>query len=413
MTARGSVLVTGAYGLVGRPVVERLVADGFRVVATAHRTVKPPLPAAVDVRSVDLTDSRQVHEFVAEVSPSAIVHLAAVIPPHCYADRGLARAVNVDATATLVRAAAALPSPPRFVHASSMAVYGSRNPHRFTDLLTPDTPTFASDLYGCHKLAAENIVRSSDLDWSILRLSVVIALEPLVDYGNFDAFYLGALMPDDSRCHTVDSRDVAAAFATAITTNNVREIFMIAGDDSHKRFQGEVSCANAEGMGTGALMVRGRPGDPDSDVDWYPLERRHHTQRPHLPARPGADLLVRLCTGIPLKGQHLLGPGSVHPGSPARCGAVRRTTKMPGRYADPWGRIRHRWGDPGPDASRRRRVPAPINGWRDASMPCSVQPVRCPCSVSPAVPLFSAPVSVPPLGLEPRTCGLKVRSSTN
>ena len=56
MAARDSVLVTGAYGLVGRPVVERLVSDGFQVVATAHRAVKPPLPAAVDVRSVDLTN---------------------------------------------------------------------------------------------------------------------------------------------------------------------------------------------------------------------------------------------------------------------------------------------------------------------------------------------------------------------
>ena len=105
MVARDSVLVTGAYGLVGRPVVERLVADGFKVTATAHHAVKPALPAAVDVRSVDLTKPDQVNALVAEVSPSAIVHLAAVIPPMCYANRALARAVNVDATATLVRAA--------------------------------------------------------------------------------------------------------------------------------------------------------------------------------------------------------------------------------------------------------------------------------------------------------------------
>ena len=81
MAARDSVLVTGAYGLVGKPVVDRLVADGFKVIATAHRTVKPPLPAGVDVRAVDLTEPAQVKALVADVSPSAIVHLAAVIPP--------------------------------------------------------------------------------------------------------------------------------------------------------------------------------------------------------------------------------------------------------------------------------------------------------------------------------------------
>jgi nucleoside-diphosphate-sugar epimerase len=124
LAAGNSVLVTGAYGLVGRPVVERLVADGFTVIATAHRTVKPALPAAVDVRTVDLTKPDQVSALFGEVAPSAVVHLAACIPPLCYADRALARAVNVDATAALVGAAEAMPAPPRFVHASSMAVYG-------------------------------------------------------------------------------------------------------------------------------------------------------------------------------------------------------------------------------------------------------------------------------------------------
>ena len=136
-----------------------------------------------------------------------------------------ARAVNVDATATLVRAAEELPSPPRFVHASSMAVYGSRNPHRFTDLLTPDTPTSVSDLYGCHKLEAENIVRSSDLEWSILRLGGVITLDPLVDYGDFDRSISVPCCPKTAGVHTVDSRDVAAAFSAAVTTDVVARGF--------------------------------------------------------------------------------------------------------------------------------------------------------------------------------------------
>ena len=91
MVARDSVLVTGAYGLVGRPTVERLVADGFKVTATVHHTTKPALPAAVDVRPVDLTEPAQIKALVADVSPSAIVHLAAVLPPQCYANPALAR----------------------------------------------------------------------------------------------------------------------------------------------------------------------------------------------------------------------------------------------------------------------------------------------------------------------------------
>ena len=48
--------------------------------------------------------------------------------------------MNVGATETLVRAAEAQPSPPRFVQASSNAVFGARNPHRHHDILTAESP---------------------------------------------------------------------------------------------------------------------------------------------------------------------------------------------------------------------------------------------------------------------------------
>jgi nucleoside-diphosphate-sugar epimerase len=350
MAGRDSVLVTGAYGLVGRPVVERLVADGYHVIATAHRATKPALPRSVDVRSVDLTKPHQVTALLGDVSPTAIVHLAAYLPPACYANRALARAVNVDATASLVRAAEKMSSPPRFVHASSMAVYGSRNPHRYKDLLTPDTPPLASELYGCHKLEAENIVRSSDLEWSMLRLAGVITLDPLVDYGDFDSFYFGAIMPEDGRCHSVDVRDVASAFSAAITTDAVREIFMIAGDDSHKRLQIDMARANTVAIGMGALLFPGRRGDPGSDTDWYPLDwmdtaRSQQVLSFQRYSPSEADAEIRARAGGKAK--------VIRMAAPAMAALMRRRApyyKQPGEYADPWGRIRQRWGDPSPDA---------------------------------------------------------------
>jgi nucleoside-diphosphate-sugar epimerase len=349
VTVRDPVLVTGAYGLVGRPVVERLVADNFHVVVTAHRTVKPPLPAAVEVRAVDLTDAGQVDALVAEVSPSAIVHLAAVIPPQCYADRAFARAVNVDATAALVRAASALPSPPRFVHASSVAVHGVRNPHRHTGLLTADSPLMVGDLYSGHKIEAENIVRSSDLDWVVLRLGGVIALDPFRQYGNSDAFYLGALLPEDARVHTVDPRDVAAAFAAAITTDAVREVFMIAGDESHKVLQGDIARSNAAAMGLAGALFPGRLGNPDNDADWYPLDWVDTTRAQQVLSfqrYSSAEMYAEIRRRVGWKARPL------RVVAPAFRLLSRRTGpyyKAPGRYADPWGAIRKKWGDPEPD----------------------------------------------------------------
>jgi nucleoside-diphosphate-sugar epimerase len=52
-------------------------------------------------------------------------------------------------------------------------VHGSRNPHRHHELLREDTPVRPSDLYGAHKAEVEDHVRSSGLQWVILRLAGV------------------------------------------------------------------------------------------------------------------------------------------------------------------------------------------------------------------------------------------------
>jgi nucleoside-diphosphate-sugar epimerase len=233
-----------------------------------------------------------------------------------------------------------------------MAVYGSRNPHRFADLLTTDTPPLASDLYGCHKLEAESIVRSSGLEWSILRLSGVITLDLLVDYGDFDSFYFGAVMPVDNRCHTVDCRDVASAFAAAVTTDAVREVFMIGGDDSHKQLQHDVGFRQADAIGLGDLFFAGRPGNPDSDADWYPMDwmdTRRAQQvlsfQHYSSSETYDDIRARMGWKVPL----------LRKTTPAVAALMRHRGpyyKQPGKYADPWGRIRDRWGDPTPDTAQ-------------------------------------------------------------
>ena len=106
-----AVLVTGAFGLVGTATVERLAADGRRVVATdldiePNRKAAANLPAGVEVRYADLTDPAAVDALITGVAPAAIIHLAAVIAPHCYSRHALAEKVNIGGTANLVDAAA-------------------------------------------------------------------------------------------------------------------------------------------------------------------------------------------------------------------------------------------------------------------------------------------------------------------
>ncbi|HWT47179.1 MAG TPA: oxidoreductase, partial [Mycobacterium sp.] len=167
------------------------------------------------------------------------------------------------------------------------------------------------------------------------------------------SFYFDALLPADSRLHTVDVRDVARAFCAATTTDAVREVFMIAGDDSHKRLKGEVVRAVAAAIGFSGALPRGRPGNPDSDRDWFPMDWMDTTRSQQVLAfqqHTFSDLLAEMRAR---RGLMRLPLQAV---APLTRGFFRRRSpyyRTPGRYADPWGAIRARWGDPEPDSSAR------------------------------------------------------------
>jgi nucleoside-diphosphate-sugar epimerase len=349
-----TVLVTGGFGLVGSVTVKRLTELGHRVVATdldtpANRKAAEKLPQGAEARWADLTDADQAARLVADVSPAAIIHLAAVIPPPIYRNPKLARRVNIDATATLVRIAEQQPTPPRWVHASSNAVFGARSPYRFTAPLRADEPMKASDLYSAHKIEAEQIVRASSLEWVVLRLGGVLTTDPKAMAFSADALYFESVLPSDQHMHSVDVRDVAWAFAAATTADVVGEILLIAGDESHMVSYGDVGPALAAARGLKNGLPPGRPGNPDDDDAWFITEWMDTTRAQEA-----------------LQFQHYSWPEMVaemrtragwtrylmRPIAPiVRIILKRRGAywKQPGQYADPWGAIRRKIGEPGPD----------------------------------------------------------------
>lgn len=352
-----AVLVTGAFGLVGSATVKRLATDGRRVVATdldvpANRKAAAKLPSGVEVRYVDLTVPAAVDALMAEVAPSAVIHLAAIIPPFAYMRRELAEKVNVGATASLLAAAAKQPSPPRFVLASSIAVYGPRSPHTLHDVLTADTPVNPADLYGAHKAEAEKLVRATPVDWVILRLGGVLT----VDAGsvmNLDNLYFEGLLPIDGRIQTVDVRDVARAFAAATTADAVGETLLIGGDDSHRLVQGDIAPAMAAAMGLVGGMPTGLRGNPDSAGDWFSTDWMDTGRAQEVldyQRHSWPDMLVEAADKAGLK-RHLL-----RVAAPFTHEIFKRRAAYHGRtepYADPWGAITAKWGDPRPERSMK------------------------------------------------------------
>ncbi|KAA1251990.1 NAD(P)-dependent oxidoreductase [Mycobacterium simiae] len=159
-----SILVTGAAGLVGRHVTERLRSRGVHVVAHARRA-GPGIDWAVD-----LTDPRALHDPM-RFDVAAVVHCAAAIP---------ARSDNFDrdntiASATLAAALSAAKSLRRIVHLSSVSVYQQPATDRW--LIDEDAPTVDGDVsdgsYAASKRAAErslDFVRQDKPDVAVTHL---------------------------------------------------------------------------------------------------------------------------------------------------------------------------------------------------------------------------------------------------
>jgi nucleoside-diphosphate-sugar epimerase len=157
------VLVTGATGFAGRPLVARLAATGYDVRAVARRKPSPPLPDAVEVTQGDLGEPIAWEPLLGAVD--AVVHLAALthtgggIAPERH-DR-----INHQASAALAYAAARA-GVKHFVFVSSVrAQSGPAADHVLTERDDPRP----SDPYGRSKLAAEAAVAASGVAFTILR----------------------------------------------------------------------------------------------------------------------------------------------------------------------------------------------------------------------------------------------------
>ncbi|MBF7015321.1 NAD-dependent epimerase/dehydratase family protein (plasmid) [Novosphingobium resinovorum] len=164
------VIVTGAAGFVGSALVRRL-QGACDVLATDVR-----LGGMAGVEG-DLTDPSLLAHLFAE-SCDAVVHLASVPGGAAEQDPELAKRVNIDATMALVNAAACSGTIPRFVFASSIAVFGTALP-RIVDDRTPVAPTM---VYGAHKAMAEEwiatMTRRGAISGLALRVPGVVARAP-------------------------------------------------------------------------------------------------------------------------------------------------------------------------------------------------------------------------------------------
>lgn len=174
------ILVTGAGGYLGRAVTEHLLAEQHRVRGMV-RTPDASLPAGAEVVVADLAgDEPPIARALEGIE--AVVHCAAHMGG---GERDVFRRVTVQGTARLVRLAAQA-GVRRFVHVSSIAVYGWKRrgatvwPHDAFDVYAP-----LRDHYGWSKIEAERWVQL----YGRLGLLDVVVVRPGIIYGQGRRFF--------------------------------------------------------------------------------------------------------------------------------------------------------------------------------------------------------------------------------
>jgi uncharacterized protein YbjT (DUF2867 family) len=222
----GRVLVTGASGFVGSAVVDELITRGHGVNALVNRRELSG-HAGGDVRAIkgDLFDAAALDEGMA--GTDAVIHLVGIIMER--RSKGITfQRIHFEGTKSVVDAARRN-GVRRYVHMSALGV-------------RPD----AISTYHRTKYAAEQYVRASGLDWTILRPSLIhgpggefMQMEANWARGKAPPFlfmpYFGAGVLGRGGAGTLQPvyvKDVARAFVQAIASpKTIGEVYPLGGPD--------------------------------------------------------------------------------------------------------------------------------------------------------------------------------------
>lgn len=177
------LVVTGAEGFLGRRLARELLRRGTLHIDGVDIEITELV--ACDLTAPGLPHDSRVHELAGDVADTgfagravgggtgAVVHLAGVVSGAAERNFDLGMRTNLDGTRALLEACRALEASPRFVFASSVAVYGGALPPQVSEATAPTPQTS----YGTQKTIGELLVadysRKGYVDGRALRLPTI------------------------------------------------------------------------------------------------------------------------------------------------------------------------------------------------------------------------------------------------
>jgi dTDP-4-dehydrorhamnose reductase len=167
------VLIVGSNGLLGQKTAELFIRGTTNKVTLSSVEPVPVFPIPdIDYVQTDLTSKKAVKSLVAACEPDVIINCAAMTNVDaCEKERELAWKINVGAVENLIEYSRRTSA--RIVHVSSDYVFNGHNgPYSEDD--TPDPLSY----YGKTKLASENALRVSGVEYFIARTMVLYGFAP-------------------------------------------------------------------------------------------------------------------------------------------------------------------------------------------------------------------------------------------
>jgi nucleoside-diphosphate-sugar epimerase len=174
-------LITGAAGMVGRKLTERLIADkGLNGKPVDRLTLvdvtAPTAPAGfsgkVDAYAADVSAPETAGKLVAS-RPDAIFHLAAVVSGEAEMDFEKGYRINLDGMRYLLEAIRASGTHPKVVFTSSIAVFGAPFPDAIYDEFHHTPLTSYGTQKGVCELLLADYTRKGFLDGVGIRLPTI------------------------------------------------------------------------------------------------------------------------------------------------------------------------------------------------------------------------------------------------
>lgn len=228
------ILLTGCHGLLGQRIVQGMPPEAF--VLGVDRDDNAYIHGEhFQYARLDITNRKEVKLMCEEYNPDWIINAAAFTNvDECEIKKELCWRVNVEGVENLVKFAKKIEA--KFIHISSDYIFdGKKNLYTEEDLPSPLC------YYGKAKLASENVVRASGIDWTILRTSTLYDVDALQGQQNFVTWVVKNLWQGNSIRIVTDqcgnptlARNLATAVWQVVSLNRTG-VFNAAGKDNVDR----------------------------------------------------------------------------------------------------------------------------------------------------------------------------------